>query len=80
LTAFPDLAAADALALLAAAPDPTSAARLSRTKIAAALTRASRRGVPAKAAQVQQALRAEQLTYPRPWSPPTPPPCAPRSR
>jgi Transposase/Transposase IS116/IS110/IS902 family len=64
LTALPDLAAADALELLQAAPDPTSAARLSRTRIAAALTRASRRGVPAKAAQVQQLLRAEQLPQP----------------
>ena len=64
LAAFPDLAAADALELLQAAPDPTSAARLSRTRIAAALTRASRRGVPAKAAQIQQALRAEQLPQP----------------
>jgi transposase len=65
LKAFPDLAAADALELLQAAPDPTSAARLSRPRIVAALTRASRRGVPAKAAQVQQALRAEQLPQPR---------------
>ena len=48
----------------AAAPDPTSAARLPRTRIVAALTRASRRGVPAKAAQIQQALRAEQLPQP----------------
>jgi hypothetical protein len=64
LKAFPDLAAADALELLAAAPEPTSAARLSRTRIAAALQRASRRGVPAKAAQIQQALRAEQLPQP----------------
>jgi transposase len=65
LKAFPDLAAADALELLQAAPDPTSAARLSRTRIAAALTRASRRGVQAKANQVQQALRAEQLPQPK---------------
>jgi transposase len=64
LAAFPELAAADALELLQAAPDPTSAARLSRARIAAALTRASRRGVPAKAAQIQQALRAEQLPQP----------------
>jgi transposase len=65
LKAFPDLAAADALELLQAAPDPTSAARLSRTRIAAALTRASRRGVQAKASQVQQLLRAEQLPQPK---------------
>ncbi|HSO52923.1 MAG TPA: IS110 family transposase [Actinomycetes bacterium] len=64
LTALPDLAAADALELLQAAPDPTSAARLSRARVAAALTRASRRGVPAKANQIQQLLRAEQLPQP----------------
>jgi len=64
VAAFPDLAAADALALLQAAPDPTSAARLSRTQVVAALERAGRRGVQAKAAGVQQALRAEQLTQP----------------
>jgi hypothetical protein len=64
LAAFPNLAAADALELLQAAPDPTSAARLSRARIAAALTRASRRGAPAKAAQIQQVLRAEQLPQP----------------
>ena len=64
LAAFPDLAAADALELLQAAPDPASAARRFRTRIAAALKRASRRGVPAKANQVQQALRAEQRPQP----------------
>jgi transposase len=65
VAAFTDLAAADALALLQTAPDPTLAARLSRAQVVAALTRAGRRGVPAKAAQVQQALGAEQLTQPK---------------
>jgi len=65
VAAFPDLAAADALALLAAAPDPASAARLPRPQVVAALTRAGRRGVPAKAEKVQQALRAEQLAQPK---------------
>jgi transposase len=65
LAAFPDLAAADALELLQAAPDPASAARRSRTQIVAALKRAGRRGVQAKAAQIQQVLRAEQLTQPK---------------
>src|SRR6266542_1031589 len=60
-----DLGAADALALLAAAPDPASAARLPRPQVVAALTRAGRRGVPAKAEKVQQALRAEQLAQPK---------------
>jgi transposase len=64
VAAFPDLAAADALALLQAAPDPASAARLPRTKVVAALKRAGRRGVPAKATEIQRALRAEQLAQP----------------
>src|SRR3954465_12190119 len=45
LEAFPDLTAPDALQLLATAPDPDRAARLSRSKIAAALKRARRRDV-----------------------------------
>src|SRR5258705_10234445 len=43
LVAFDDLAAVDALELLAAAPDPASAAALSIETIIAALTRARRR-------------------------------------
>jgi len=62
LTAFPDLTAPEALALLAKAPDPQSAARLSRTQITAALTRARRRDIDGKATAIQAALRAEQLT------------------
>ena len=64
LEAFPDLTAPDALELLAAAPDPDRAARLSRSKIAAALRRARRREVQAKAVEVQAALRSAQLTQP----------------
>jgi hypothetical protein len=64
LEAFPDLTAPDALELLAAAPDPDRAARLSRSKIAAALKRARRRDVEAKAGEVQAALRSAQLTQP----------------
>src|SRR3954463_5036233 len=44
LEAFPDLMAAEALELLERAPDPARAARLSRSKITAALIRAHRRG------------------------------------
>lgn len=40
LHAFPDLTAAEALELLAKAPDPASAARLTITQIAAALQHA----------------------------------------
>src|SRR5687768_9956627 len=64
LEAFPDLTAPDALELLAAAPDPDRAARLSRSKIAAAVRRARRRDVQAKAGEVQAAVRSAQLTQP----------------
>jgi transposase len=64
LEAFDDLAAADALDLLGAAPDPERAARLSRSRIAAALRRARRRDVEAKAEKIQTLLRTEQLTQP----------------
>jgi hypothetical protein len=66
LEAFGDLAAADALELLGAAPDPDSAARLSRSRIGAALKRARRRDVQAKAERIQAVLRSEQLTQPPP--------------
>jgi Transposase len=64
LTAFDDLAAPDALELLGAAPDPASAARLSRARIRGALTRARRRNPDQRTAQVQAALRAPQLGQP----------------
>jgi transposase len=64
LDAFEDLTAPDALELLAAAPDPTSAAGLSRARIRGALTRARRRNLDQRAAQVQAALRAQQLGQP----------------
>ena len=66
LDAFEDLAAADTLELLAAAPDPESAARLTAGHVAAALRRARRRGVPARAAAITAALRSEQLRQPQP--------------
>lgn len=61
LKAFPDLDAPDALELLVTAPDPDRAARLTQARIAAALRRAKRRNIDAKAAQIRQILRAEQL-------------------
>ena len=64
LAAFDDLTAPDTLELLRRAPDPARAARLTRAQIAAALRRARRRDVPAKAAAIQAALRGEQLTQP----------------
>ncbi|MET0765164.1 MAG: IS110 family transposase [Blastococcus sp.] len=67
LQAFPELAASDALELLERAPDPARAARLSRSKITAALTRAHRRDpeakaeAKAKAETMQTVLRAPAL-------------------
>ena len=64
LTAFEDLDAADTLELLAKAPDPARAARLSIAQISAALKRARRRDIAAKAAAIQSVLRAEHLGQP----------------
>src|SRR3954463_2567983 len=61
LEAFPELMAAEALELLERAPDPARAARLSRSKITAALNRAHRRDPDAKAEAIQAALRAPAL-------------------
>jgi transposase len=64
LAVFEDLDAADTLELLAKAPDPASAAKLTISQISAALKRARRRDIPAKAAAIQAALRAEHLGQP----------------
>ncbi|WP_329056519.1 IS110 family transposase [Amycolatopsis sp. NBC_01488] len=64
LVAFDDLDAADTLELLAKAPTPAQAARLSLSQISAALQRARRRDIAGKAAAIQAALRAEYLTQP----------------
>ena len=64
LEAFEDLTAADTLELLAKAPDPASAARLSTAQIGAALKRARRRAIPEKTARIQAALRAAHLGQP----------------
>ncbi|GAA3521913.1 IS110 family transposase [Actinocatenispora rupis] len=55
------LTGADTLELLAKAPTPAAAARLTLAQISAALRRARRRDIPAKAAAIAQALRAEHL-------------------
>jgi transposase len=64
LAAFEDLDAPDCLELLAKAPDPAAAARLSRSQIAAALKRARRRDLESKAERIQAALRAPHLGQP----------------
>jgi hypothetical protein len=61
LEAFPELTAPEALELLERAPDPGRAARLSRAKITAALTRARRRDPDVKAEAIQAVLRAPAL-------------------
>jgi hypothetical protein len=64
LAAFADLDAPDALELLAKAPDPAWARRLTRAQISAALKRARRRDITAKATAILAALRSEQLGQP----------------
>jgi hypothetical protein len=64
LAAFEDLDAADALELLARAPDPARARRLTRAQVSAALKRARRRDIPAKATAILAALRSGQLGQP----------------
>jgi transposase len=62
--AFEDLDAPDALELLAKAPDPASAARLTRAQIRAALKRARRRDIAAKTERIWAVLHAEHLGQP----------------
>ena len=65
LEAFPSLAHGDTLGLLATAPGPREAARLSSTQIRAALRRGGRkRNLEQRAAAVRAALRSPQLEAP----------------
>jgi hypothetical protein len=64
LEAFEDLDAPETLELLARAPDPASAAKLTIGQISAALKRAHRRNVPDRAAAIQAALRTAHLGQP----------------
>ncbi|HEY3466430.1 MAG TPA: IS110 family transposase [Amycolatopsis sp.] len=64
LVAFEDLDAADTLELLAKAPTPARAARLTIAQISGALKRARRKNIAEKAAAVQAALRSEHLGQP----------------
>jgi transposase len=58
------LAGTDTLELLAAAPDPARAARLTLAQITAALRRARRHDVAAKASAIAGALREQHLSQP----------------
>jgi len=64
LEAFEDLDAGDALELLAKAPEPASAAKLTRAQVAAALKRARRRSIADKTTAILAALRGEHLGQP----------------
>jgi transposase len=64
LEAFEDLDASDTLELLARAPAPDQAARLTLAQISAALKRARRRKIGEKATAIQAVLRAEHLGQP----------------
>ena len=64
LEAFGDLDAPDVLELLARAPDPARAAKLTRAQVAAALKRARRHHVPARTDAILAALRGEHLGQP----------------
>ncbi len=58
------LTGADTLELLAKAPTPAAAARLTISQISTALKRARRRDIPGKAAAIGQTLRTEHLGQP----------------
>ena len=64
LEAFDDLTSPDALELLGKASDPSTAARLTRAQITAALRRAGRRRLAERAEQIQTVLRGDQITQP----------------
>ena len=64
LEAFEDLDAPDTLELLARAPDPASAARLTTAQVSAVLKRARRRNIKEKATAIRAALRGPQLAQP----------------
>src|SRR6478609_9322391 len=64
LLAFEDLDAPDALELLARAPEPDQASRLSTAVIAAALKRARRRHVEDRTQRLRSILRAPELRQP----------------
>ena len=64
LQAFEDLDAPEALELIARAPDPDQATRLSRATITTALQKARRRHVEDRAKELRQLLGAQELRQP----------------
>src|SRR5215469_2998094 len=59
-----DLGVSDALGLLAKAPEPEKAAKLTRAHVSTALKRAGRRNITGRATAVLAASRSEQLGQP----------------
>jgi transposase len=64
VAAFEDLDAPDALELLAKAPDPARAAKLTRAQIAAVLKRAGRYKIADRTEAILAQLRSQQLSQP----------------
>jgi transposase len=64
LKAFSDLDAPDALELLSRAPGPDQAARLTKSRIVTALSRAHRRDITTKATELHAILIEDQLRQP----------------
>jgi len=64
LEAFDDLDAPDTLELLARAPEPARAAKLTRAQVSAVLKRAGRRKITERATVILTALRGERLDQP----------------
>jgi transposase len=62
--AFEDLDAPDTLELLAKAPDPVSAAKLTTAQVAAVLKRAGRRNITGRTTLIRAAFRSPQLAQP----------------
>jgi transposase len=62
--AFQDLDAPDALELLAKAPDPAAAAKLTTAQVSAVLKRAGRRNIAERAKVIRAAFRSPQLAQP----------------
>lgn len=66
LAAFEQLDEPDTLELLGKAPDPDTAATLSKRAVSAALARANRRNVEQRATEIVTVLRAQELRQPTP--------------
>lgn len=64
LQAFPDLDAAEALELLARAPDPDQAARLTHARITTALRNARRRHIEDRTRELLEVLGTQELRQP----------------